>query len=67
VALALDIAPAIIQQGIAQMAPVLGRMERIAGAPDFLAVVDFAHTPVSLERALHTLRPLVGAGDRRVG
>ncbi len=63
VALALGIAPAVIQQGIAQMAGVSGRMERIAGAPDFLAVVEFAHTPVSLERALHTLRPLVGAGE----
>ena len=62
-ALALGIAPDAIQQGIQQMAGVSGRMERIDGAQDFLAVVDFAHTPVSLERALHTLRPLVGAGN----
>ena len=62
-ALALGIAPEAIQQGIQQMAGVNGRMERIDGAQDFLAVVDFAHTPVSLERALHTLRPLVGDGD----
>lgn len=63
VALTLGIGPAAIQQGIAQMAGVSGRMERIDGAADFLAVVDFAHTPVSLERALHTLRPLVATGD----
>jgi UDP-N-acetylmuramoyl-L-alanyl-D-glutamate--2,6-diaminopimelate ligase len=62
-ALALGIAPDAIQRGIQQMAGVNGRMERIDGAQDFLAVVDFAHTPVSLERALHTLRPLVSDGD----
>lgn len=63
VALALELAPAVIQRGVQEMAGVSGRMERIDGGQDFLAVVDFAHTPVSLERALHTLRPLVGAGD----
>jgi len=60
VALALGLAPATIQTGIAEFTGVLGRMERIDGGQPFLAVVDFAHSPVSLERALLTLRKLVG-------
>jgi UDP-N-acetylmuramoyl-L-alanyl-D-glutamate--2,6-diaminopimelate ligase len=66
--LALGIAPAVIQQGIARFSGVLGRMQRIDRGQPFLAIVDFAHTPVSLERALLTLRPLVGqGGDGRKG
>lgn len=69
-ALALGIPPAAIQKGVANMSPVLGRMQRMDGGQPFLAIVDFAHTPVSLERALVTLRPLVGqrapAGEGRL-
>jgi UDP-N-acetylmuramoyl-L-alanyl-D-glutamate--2,6-diaminopimelate ligase len=39
-------------------------MQRIDAGQPFLAIVDFAHTPVSLERALTTLRPLVGRGGQ---
>ncbi|HXF64065.1 MAG TPA: UDP-N-acetylmuramoyl-L-alanyl-D-glutamate--2,6-diaminopimelate ligase [Caldilineaceae bacterium] len=63
VALALGIGTAAIRAGIAEMAGVSGRMERIDEGQPFLAVVDFAHSPASLERALHTLRPLVGVDD----
>jgi UDP-N-acetylmuramoyl-L-alanyl-D-glutamate--2,6-diaminopimelate ligase len=59
-ALALGLSPATIQQGVAEMLGVSGRMERIEAGQAFLAVVDFAHSPASLERALQTLRPLVG-------
>lgn len=59
VALALGLPPAVIQQGIARFGGVLGRMERIDRGQPFLAVVDFAHSPVSLERALITLRKMV--------
>jgi UDP-N-acetylmuramoyl-L-alanyl-D-glutamate--2,6-diaminopimelate ligase len=65
-ALALDIEPAIIQRAIAHFPGVLGRMERINRGQPFTAVVDFAHTPVSLERALMTLRPLVAPGGRLI-
>ncbi len=60
VALALGLSPAILQQGVVEMQGVSGRMERIEEGQPFLALVDFAHSPASLERALHTLRPLVG-------
>ena len=59
-ALALGLPPAVVQEGVARMAGVLGRMQRMDRGQPFLAVVDFAHTPISLENALRTLRPLVG-------
>ena len=59
IALGLNISPQDVQRGVANMHGVSGRMERIDRGQPFLAVVDFAHSPVSLERALQTLRPLV--------
>jgi UDP-N-acetylmuramoyl-L-alanyl-D-glutamate--2,6-diaminopimelate ligase len=38
-------------------------MQRMDAGQPFLAIVDFAHTPISLENALRTLRPLVGQGS----
>lgn len=60
VALALGVEPATIQTSVCTFPGVLGRMQRMDQGQPFLALVDFAHTPVSLERALTTLRPLVG-------
>ena len=59
VTLGLGIPPEQIRQGVASLTAVLGRMQRVDCGQDFLAVVDFAHSPASLERALETLRPLV--------
>ncbi len=39
---------------------VPGRLERLGGGPTPLVVVDYAHTPDALEKALAALRPLVG-------
>jgi UDP-N-acetylmuramoyl-L-alanyl-D-glutamate--2,6-diaminopimelate ligase len=47
-----------VQQGIAAMKSIPGRMEVIDLGQDFLAIVDFAHTPNALERALQTARQL---------
>jgi len=63
VALALSLEPAVIQAGVANFTGVLGRMERIDRGQSFLAVIDFAHSPVSLERALITLRKMVGQDE----
>ena len=60
IALLLDVPVATIQAAVAAFRGVLGRMERMERGQPFLAVVDFAHSPVSLERALITLRKLVG-------
>ncbi len=70
VALMLQVPIATIQQALANFRGISGRMERIDAGQPFLAIVDFAHSPVSLERALLTLRPLVGqnlVGQNLVG
>ncbi len=63
-ALALAIDPVAIRAGVAAVKGVPGRMERIDRGQDFLAIVDFAHTPNALARALETAQGLVRAGGR---
>ena len=65
-ALGLGLPTSAIAAGVGSLAGVLGRMQRMDAGQDFLALVDFAHSPGSLERALHTLRPLVAAGGRLI-
>lgn len=45
-----------IHEGIEAMRGVIGRMERIDLGQDFTVLIDFAHTPNSLERALQAAR-----------
>ncbi|MBN2148350.1 MAG: UDP-N-acetylmuramoyl-L-alanyl-D-glutamate--2,6-diaminopimelate ligase [Anaerolineales bacterium] len=54
----LGVQPLAAQAGIAALAGVPGRMERIDLGQDFTALVDFAHTPNALRRALETARTL---------
>ncbi|WKB52108.1 UDP-N-acetylmuramoyl-L-alanyl-D-glutamate--2,6-diaminopimelate ligase [Eleftheria terrae] len=42
----------------AELTPVAGRMQRVGEAGGPLAVVDYAHTPDALEKALQALLPL---------
>ncbi|MBN1888703.1 MAG: UDP-N-acetylmuramoyl-L-alanyl-D-glutamate--2,6-diaminopimelate ligase [Thermoflexales bacterium] len=58
VGLALELPIEAIQVGVAAMAGVPGRMERIDEGQDFMAIVDFAHTPNSLEKALAAARQM---------
>ncbi|HQX75016.1 MAG TPA: UDP-N-acetylmuramoyl-L-alanyl-D-glutamate--2,6-diaminopimelate ligase [Thermoflexales bacterium] len=55
-ALALDVPSDAIARGIASLAGVPGRMERIAAGQPFTAIVDFAHTPNALANALTAAR-----------
>ncbi len=55
---------AALVSGIAAMPPVPGRMERIDEGQDFLALVDFAHTPNALQRALEAARTMIAPGAR---
>jgi len=59
IALGHGIAPAAIATGVARVAGVAGRLEPVANEAGVLCVVDYAHTPDALERALDVLRPLV--------
>ena len=49
---------------IRQLDPVPGRLERIGGGTLPLVVVDYAHTPDALDKALAALRPVVSDGCR---
>ncbi|HJQ85480.1 MAG TPA: cyanophycin synthetase, partial [Candidatus Binatia bacterium] len=54
---ALGASPAAIVRGLAAAEAPPGRLEQIPG-PGFTVVVDYAHTPDALARALDVLRPL---------
>ena len=56
---------AALAEGVRNMPPIPGRMERIDEGQDYLAVVDFAHTPNALRRALEAARMMIPS-DRRV-
>jgi UDP-N-acetylmuramoyl-L-alanyl-D-glutamate--2,6-diaminopimelate ligase len=45
-----------IRIGIEALSGVPGRMERVDGGQDFLVLVDYAHTPASLENLLETAK-----------
>ncbi len=47
-----------MQRGVAAMTGVVGRMERVDLGQDFDVLVDFAHTPNSLEKALQAARTM---------
>ena len=50
----LEISPEAARVGIASLEAVSGRMEQISLGQNFLAIVDFAHTPNALINALKT-------------
>jgi UDP-N-acetylmuramoyl-L-alanyl-D-glutamate--2,6-diaminopimelate ligase len=51
----LGIPKRVVQKAVAAFAGVPGRMEIVAAAP-FTVIVDFAHTPNAIDRALKTAR-----------
>jgi UDP-N-acetylmuramoyl-L-alanyl-D-glutamate--2,6-diaminopimelate ligase len=56
----LNIDPEVAAQGVAALAAIPGRMESIQVGQDFLALVDFAHTPNALQNALQAARGMTG-------
>jgi UDP-N-acetylmuramoyl-L-alanyl-D-glutamate--2,6-diaminopimelate ligase len=52
----LGLVPKAAQTGIMKLKGVSGRMERIDLGQNFTTIVDFAHTPNALRRALETVR-----------
>ena len=63
-ATAVGVAGPALVDGVAALPPIPGRLERIDAGQDFLAVVDFAHTPNALEQLLLTARTLIAPGRR---
>jgi UDP-N-acetylmuramoyl-L-alanyl-D-glutamate--2,6-diaminopimelate ligase len=58
VTLALGVEVQAIQQGIASLQGIRGRMERIDVGQPFTVIVDFAHTPGGLEAVLNAVRKM---------
>ena len=59
-AVSLEIAPTAIEEGIRKLSRVDGRLERVP-TPDrrgFQVVVDYAHTPDAMEKALACIREM---------
>ncbi len=55
---ALHVPPADVAAGISAVSSVPGRFERIDAGQDFTVLVDYAHTPDGLQRALSAAREL---------
>ncbi len=55
---ALEVDPSAAQAGIVSLESVPGRMEWINLGQNFTAIVDFAHTPNALQKALQSVRQL---------
>jgi UDP-N-acetylmuramoyl-L-alanyl-D-glutamate--2,6-diaminopimelate ligase len=55
----LGIKKELIEQGIAALKAVEGRMTRVDEGQDFDVIVDFAHTPDSFEKLFKDLKPVV--------
>jgi UDP-N-acetylmuramoyl-L-alanyl-D-glutamate--2,6-diaminopimelate ligase len=60
-ALALGVEVPAIQEGVRVLAAVPGRMEKVDRGQAFTAIVDFAHTPNALARALEAARDLISS------
>jgi UDP-N-acetylmuramoyl-L-alanyl-D-glutamate--2,6-diaminopimelate ligase len=63
-ALALGVEARAIQAGVAAVGSIPGRMELVDRGQPFIAIVDFAHSPNSLRRALETARGLAAPGAK---
>ena len=60
----LGIEPSTIRRGLEAVAPVPGRFEAIVAGQQFAVIVDYAHTPDGLEKAIGAARS--AAGDASV-
>jgi len=58
---ALDLDPAAVRAGLESVTAVPGRMERVDAGQPFGVVIDYAHSPASLEKVLSILAPVAAA------
>jgi UDP-N-acetylmuramoyl-L-alanyl-D-glutamate--2,6-diaminopimelate ligase len=64
VGLALELSDKQIEQGIAALTSVEGRMTKVDEGQDFAVIVDFAHTPDSFKHLLSDMRHQIKAPRR---
>jgi UDP-N-acetylmuramoyl-L-alanyl-D-glutamate--2,6-diaminopimelate ligase len=62
----LGAAPTAIAAGLSSVASVPGRFETVDAGQPFTVVVDYAHTPASLEQVLLAARHAAATGEGRV-
>jgi UDP-N-acetylmuramoyl-L-alanyl-D-glutamate--2,6-diaminopimelate ligase len=62
--IALGISKPTLQRAIKAVTSVRGRFEQITSPNGWTAVVDYAHTPDALEKALMAVRDVFGSGKR---
>ncbi len=58
---ALDLDPVAVRAGLETVEGVPGRMERVDAGQPFAVVIDYAHSPASLEAVLGILAPVAAA------
>ena len=58
---AVGLDPAAVREGLASVPVVPGRMERVESGQPFGVIVDFAHSPASLQTVLDLLAPLTAS------
>jgi UDP-N-acetylmuramoyl-L-alanyl-D-glutamate--2,6-diaminopimelate ligase len=58
---AWELDPAAVRAGLEAVEGVPGRMERVDAGQPFGVVIDYAHSPASLEKVLDLLAPLAAA------
>lgn len=56
----------LIRRGLKAVRNVSGRMERIDKGQDFIAIVDFAHTPDALEKAINAGRTMLNPENKLI-
>lgn len=56
--IAAGLDPAVAIEGVASVAGVPGRIQPIDAGQDYLAIVDYAHTPDAVSTLLSSLRPV---------
>ena len=59
---ALELDGAAVRAALASVSGVPGRMERVDCGQPFGVIVDYAHSPASLEKVLDVLAPMASAG-----
>ena len=64
VAVSLGYSPSLVSKALSAVQNVKGRFERIDSGKGFLIVVDYAHSPDSLQKSLQSAREILAAADK---